>query len=151
MFFPQFNIDTKTKNISHTKRQGHHTCMNTPTTAPSVDQLYWLWSVFNEFTTWGFMTVFLNNARVQCCVFCVTYVANVWPVTSVCSQNAVQHVMIWPALMMKKEWRQWNKQARDAAQIHTLYPRNLHHHQMQWYRSEWASLALTNGTRATSC
>lgn len=37
------------------------------------------------------------------CLVCVTYVANVWPVTSVCSQNAVQHVMIWPALMINKE------------------------------------------------
>lgn len=34
---------------------------------------------------------------------CETYVTNVWPVTSVCSQNAVQHIMIWPALMMNKE------------------------------------------------
>lgn len=32
-----------------------------------------------------------------------TYVANVWPVTSVCSQNAVQHIMIWPALTIDKE------------------------------------------------
>lgn len=32
-----------------------------------------------------------------------TYVTNVWPVTSVCSQNAMQHIMIWPALMTKKE------------------------------------------------
>ena len=36
------------------------------------------------------------------CVF-VTYIANVWPVTSVCSQNAVQHIVIGPALMMDKD------------------------------------------------
>ena len=35
-------------------------------------------------------------------LMCHTYVTNVWPVTSVCSQNVMQHIMIWPALMTKK-------------------------------------------------
>lgn len=29
---------------------------------------------------------------------CETYVANIWPVASVRSQNAVQHIVIWSAL-----------------------------------------------------
>lgn len=38
-----------------------------------------------------------------CFFVCDTYVANIWPVTSVRSQNAVQHIVIRSALMMSKE------------------------------------------------
>lgn len=54
---------------------------------------------------------------IMLCFVCVTYVANVWPVTSVCSQNAVQHVMIWPALMMNKEIMKTN--GTNGPEIHS--------------------------------
>lgn len=51
----------------------------------------------------------------------MTYIANIRPVTSVCSQNAVQHVVIGPTLMTYKEKQNNGTMSPKTHNVHTPF------------------------------
>lgn len=50
----------------------------------------------------------------------MTYVTDVRPVTCVCSQNAVQHIVVGPTLMIHKEIMKTMEQAKIHTRAHTF-------------------------------